>query len=161
MKIGIIIHSKTGTTLCLGKLIANRLEERGHEVKLLELKTNIPVKSGSVRSAPHFQIVHQPDGKDFDALVIGGPVWAFSASPVIIKAVKGLKHVKGKKILPITTMGFALRGMGGTQAIKLLSKELASSGAVVLPGIIIPKMFHNLNRIMIKAAEESIRHFEA
>ncbi len=152
MKIGIIFHSKTGTTLGFGHLIGGMLREQGHQVELIDLQTDTPVNFGSVRSAPPFKVTNLPDGSKFDALLVGGPVWAFSASPVLYTAVKGLKNIKSKKVLPFVTMGFPLPEMGGKQAIALLNKELSASGATVLPGVIIPKMFHDYKKLMVEEA---------
>lgn len=159
MKIGIIFHSKTGTTLGFGHLIGGMLREEGHQVELVDLQTDAPLNFGSVRSAPPFKVTNLPDGSKYDALLVGGPVWAFSASPVIYAAVKELKNIKGKKVLPFLTMGFPLLGMGGKQAIALLDKELTAAGAIVLPGVIIPKMFHDYQKLMAKMAQKIREYF--
>lgn len=159
MKIGIIFHSKTGTTLGFAHLIGGTLREGGHQVELIDLQTDAPVNLGSVRSAPTFKVTNLPDGSSYDALLVGGPVWAFSASPVIYAAVKELKNIKDKKVLSFVTMGFPWPGMGGKQAIALLNKELAAAGAIVLPGVIIPKMFHNYQKLMAEAAQNIKGYF--
>ncbi|MGE5606712.1 MAG: flavodoxin family protein [Bacteroidota bacterium] len=159
MKIGIIFHSKTGTTLGFGHLIGGTLREGGHQVELVDLQTDAPVNFGSVRSAPPFKVTNLPDGSKYEALLVGGPVWAFSASPVIYAAVKELKNIKGKKVLPFVTMGFPLPGMGGKQAIALLDKELTAAGAIVLPGVIIPKMFHDYQKLMAETAQKIKEYF--
>ncbi len=154
MKIGIIVHSMTGTTLKFGQLIANGLIKNGHTVDLIELKTDIPVDGGSVRGPKKFKITNIPDCKGYGAILIGGPVWAFSASPVIISCIEELNDISDKKILPFVTMGFPFYSMGGNQAIKLMSKKIISKGAQVLPGKIIPKLFHDYNKLMKIAVEE-------
>ena len=95
-----------------------------------------------------FKITNLPNGKEYDALLVGCPVWAFAASPVLAVAVKNLKNIKGKFVLPFVTMGFPFKGWGGNQAISSLEKTLGEAGAKVLPGIIIPKMFHNFKKLM-------------
>lgn len=159
MKIGIIFHSKTGTTLGFAHLIGGTLREEGHQVELVDLQTDAPVNFGSVRSTPPFKVTNLPDGSSYDALLVGGPVWAFSASPVIYAAVKELKNIKSKKVLSFVTMGLPLPGMGGKQAIALLDKELTAAGAIVLPGVIIPKMFHNFQKLMAEAAQKIKGYF--
>ena len=44
--------------------------------------------------------------------------------------------------------------MGGKQAIALLSKTLAGKGANVLPGKIVPGLFHDREKLMEKAASD-------
>ena len=112
MHLGIIVYSQSGTTLRFGERIAARLREAGHAVDLVKLETDVPVKMGP---APNFKIVNLPDGAKFDALLVGGPVWGFSASPVIVAGIKALKGIAGKKVLPFVTMGFPLPGMGANR----------------------------------------------
>lgn len=152
MHIGIIVHSQSGTTLGFGERVAAKLRESGHIVDLVVLKTDVPVKMGPPRSAPAFKIVNLPDGHQFDALLVGGPVWAFSASPVIVAGIKALQGIAGKKVMPFVTMGLPFPGMGGRQAIALMSGALAASGATVMPGTIITKLFHNPGKLMDEAA---------
>ena len=152
MNVGIIIHSKTGTTLKFGEIIAAELRQNGHTVEIVELATDIPVNGGSVRQSSKFKISNIPDCAKFDVILAGGPVWAFAASPVIIDCLKTLRNISGKKLLPIVTMGFPLPSMGGRQAIALMSNVAASNGADVLPGVVISMMFHNHQSDMEKAA---------
>ncbi len=154
MKIGIIVHSGTGTTLKFGEIIAAKLRKKGHKADIIRLATDIPVNGGSVRQASKFKITNIPDCSRFDAVLAGGPVWAFSASPVIVDCLKGLKNLSGKKLLPFATMGFPLPGMGGKQALALMSKTAAGAGAKVLPGAVACKLFHNIEGEMAKAAAE-------
>jgi hypothetical protein len=62
-------------------MFAGSLRKKGHSVDVVEIKTDPSVNSGSARSHPKFSITNIPDCKKYDALLIGGPVWAFSASP--------------------------------------------------------------------------------
>lgn len=152
MNIGLIIHSKTGTTLKFGQMIAENLKESGHTVDIIELKTDIPLNTGSVRQAKKFSVLNVPNCEKFDALIVGGPVWAFSASPVLMKCLEGLQNISGKKLLPFVTMSFPFAFMGGLQAIALIKRTATKSGATVLPGKIIPKLFRNYNLHMEEAA---------
>ncbi len=47
---------------------------------------------------------------------------------------------------------FPLPGMGGRQAIAQMSGALTASGALVLPGAIVMKLFHNPGKLMDEAA---------
>lgn len=153
MNIGIIVHSQSGTTLKFAGLIAKKLIEQKHAVDIIELKTDVPA-SGSVRQSNKYSILNIPDCTKYDALLVGGPVWAFAASPVIIKCIEKLQGISGKKILPFVTMSFPFPSMGGKQAIKLMSETSSSLGAVVMPGKIISKLFHDYQLDMEKAAAE-------
>lgn len=148
MKIGIIIHSKTGTTLKFAKLIARKLLSKGQTVDLTVLATDIPVNVASMKQEAKFTITNLPDCGKYDAIIIGGPVWGFSASPVIMECLRKIDSVSGKKVLPLVTMGLTFPGMGGKQAIKQMSTEASGKGGVVLPGKIIPKLFRRQNYLM-------------
>jgi hypothetical protein len=73
---------------------------------------------------------------------------------VIYEAVKELMDLSGKKVLPFACMGFPHESMGGKQAIDLLSKALVEKGANVLPGKIVPGLFHNKEKLMENAVSE-------
>lgn len=160
MNIGIIIHSKTGTTQRFGKLIAEKLKNCNHTVDIIELKTEVPINSGSVRQKQKITVLNIPDCTNYDAVLIGGPVWAFSASPVVITCMKELSGIRGKKLLPFVTMGFPFTFMGGLQAINLMSSTASDLGATVLTGQIVPKLFHNYELYMEKIASEIPSYFK-
>jgi len=160
MKIAIIYHSLSGQTAKLAKLMENSLAKAGHAISAIELKTDVPVKGGTIRQPLNFKVTNLPDVSEFDALCIGGPVWAFGPSTVTYKAITQLGELNKKKVLPFVTMGFPLKGMGGKGAIHHMSKALADKGAEVLPGIIVPRMFHNFAQLAEKAAEDSLCFFD-
>jgi flavodoxin len=153
MNIAIIVHSKTGTTRKFADRIADRLKKDGCSINVIQIETDVPIESGSVRSCKKFTITNLPDIKEYDALLLGGPVWGFSASPVIIASMNALDDLKGKKVLPFVTHSFPLKFLGGKQAIGLMSRNAAEKKATVLPGVIISKLFHDIERDMNKAAD--------
>ena len=123
MKIGIIFHSKTGTTLGFGHLIGGTLREEGHQIELVDLQTDAPVNFGSVRSAPSFKVTNLPDGSKYDALLVGGPVWAFSACPALgnqsffrftgnLRRSQGAEKYQGQKSTTLCDHGIPLAGNG-------------------------------------------------
>ncbi len=152
MKIIIIVHSSTGTTRKFADRIAGTLKDSGHSIKLIQLETDVSIKSGSVRSCAKFVITNLPDIKEYDTVLLGGPVWGFSASPVIIACINALGDLKGKKVLPFVTQGFPFAFMGANQAIALMSHTAADKKATVLPGFAVSKLFHDIEKDMDKAA---------
>ena len=147
----IIVHSKTGTTKKFADRIAGKLQEDGHSIKLTQIETDVPIKSGSVRRCEKFSITNLPDITNYDTILLGGPVWGFSASPVIIQCINALGDFQGKKALPFVTQGFPFKSMGGKQAITLMSKTAADKKATILPGFIVSKLFHDIEKDMDKA----------
>jgi len=154
MKVGIVVHSKTGTTLRFGKIFAEELEKKGHSVDTLELKIDPEDYQGKTNEGADFKILNLPDVSDYDVLLLGGPVWGFSASPVIMRCIRQIEGIKGKKVLPFVTQGFPFAGMGGNRALSQMTKEAKAKGAKVLPGRSVQKMFRNIDRNMKKAASE-------
>ncbi len=146
MNIGIVVHSSTGTTKAFGALIAAELRKSGHHVEETVLATDVPIKGGSVRQHREFKITNLPDCGKYDVVLVGGPVWAFSASPVIIAAIKGLAGLMGKRVLPFATMGFPFQWMGGDSALSLMSRTAAECGAKPLPGVVARKLFHDFKK---------------
>jgi len=154
MKIVIMVHSQSGTTMEFAERIAVKLKEKYQVVHLTKLETDPPIKSGSVRHTAPFNITNLPDIKEYDIILIGGPVWAFSASPIVVAAIEKLGNLSGKKVIPFVTMGFFHPSLGGNKAISLLGQKASAVGATVLPGKIIPKLFHDYKALFEKEATE-------
>ena len=93
MKIAIVIHTQSGHTAQFGRAIASKFNQNGHECDVLPLRTTGQVSPGSRK----FSIKNPPDIYNYDAALFGGPVWAFSASPVIMSYLSELKNLKSKK----------------------------------------------------------------
>jgi NAD(P)H dehydrogenase (quinone) len=153
MNICIIVHSQTGNTLQFAKLLFEKLKTRGNNVDIVELRTDKPVIAGSVKHPPQFKITNLPDISNYDAIIAGGPVWSFSASPVIYKAITELSPLKGRKFIPFVTMSAPLVSMGGTDALKLMNEAAANLGAELLPGVALPRLFNNIDTAMKREVE--------
>lgn len=156
MRIGVIYYSVTGTTEEFARRIYNGLIKEKHQVELIKIKTDKPI------TVPRqdFKITNELDFAGFDLVLFGGPVWAFSACPVIMEAIKKSKNLSDKKVVPFVTMGFPLKFLGGTQAIRKITRAVAEMGGDVLPGIIIPKLFHDFKALMDKSVRELISSIE-
>ena len=152
MKIAIIVHSSTGTTRKFADRIAVKLSADGHDVKVTQLETDVPVTSGSTRKCREFRITNLPDIKACDVVLFGGPVWGFSASPIIIACIEAFDDLQGKRVLPFVTQGFPFAFMGGNQAKGVMGKRAAGKKATVLRGVVINRLFHDIDSDMEKAA---------
>lgn len=150
MHIGIIYYSITGTTEEFARRIANKLMEANHHVSLVKLTTNVEVTGPGQR----FEIKNPPDCSKFDFILLGGPVWAFSACSVILEFIKKSPGIRGKKMLPFVTMGFPFKFLGGNNAINQMKKTAEKMGAMVLPGIIVPKLFRDYYKLMDESASK-------
>jgi flavodoxin len=140
MNIGIIIYSSSGHTVTVAKTIAERFRKDGHDVDIkLLLATGMP-RPGSKR----FSISNAPTSEDidgYDAIVFGGPVWFFRASPVILKFLGRIENLGEKKVIPFVTQLSPWPSFGGNQALRSMEFRLKGSGGKVLPGEVIPYFF--------------------
>lgn len=159
MNIAIIYHSQSGNTEKLAKLLNARLSREGHTVTMFKLETDVLVKGGTIRQPMNFKVTNLPDLSTFDAYCVGGPVWAFGPSVVVYKAIQQMDDLQKKNVLLFVTMGFPLVGMGGKGAIKHMSGAIRAKNGNPLPGIIVPKMFHNFDIEMEKAVSSCLGYF--
>ncbi|MFP4162829.1 MAG: flavodoxin family protein [Chitinispirillaceae bacterium] len=149
MKIGIVVHTSSGHTLTFARAVESKLKSRGHQVDVLGLRTIGAVTPGS-RSK--FELKSPPELDEYDLVMVGGPVWAFKASPVIMKFLAQVKSLKGKKALSFVTMGLPFKFTGGERAIRMMNEELEASGADVLSG----EMLHYMFKTDQKKLEEAV-----
>ncbi len=151
MNVVIAVHSNTGHTVNVARAFANDLRKAGHEVDVSMVRTRGEVHPG----ARNFALVKTPDLEGCDVLLVGGPVWAFSASPVIMAYVRSLEEFKGKTALPFVTMGLPWDFCGGTRAIGQMTEALVLLGARVLDGEIVHYLF-GMNPQAVNAASGRI-----
>jgi flavodoxin len=153
VKVAIIVHSQSGNTRKFADSLFNRFTGNGHIVNLTQLETTVPIKGGSARQNMDISFTNLPNVVDAELILVGGPVWAFGPSPVIIAAIKQLGNLKGKKVIPFICMGFPFKGMGGKSAIAWMSRTAGTLGAKVLPGGICCQMLHNLDNEIAQQTE--------
>jgi flavodoxin len=153
MNIGIVIHTSSGHTLKFAQAIRDKLVSSGHEVDLTGLRTTGMVTAGilPVRRV-NFSIKNPPDLQEFDAVLVGAPVWGFKASPVIMRyLIENVQRLKGKRALSFVTM----MGFGGDRALKMMNEELEAAGADVLEGEKL-KYFFRPNLVRMGEAVERV-----
>jgi hypothetical protein len=111
--------------------VTRKLRENGHEVDIELMKP-----SGRVRPRmKHIEFRDEiPDMSHYDAVVFGGPVWAFTASPVVIAFIKEIAELKGKKALCFTTSLFPTAVSGAKGGLRKCAALLEDLGATVLEG---------------------------
>jgi flavodoxin len=131
MKIGIFVHSQSGNTAKFGLAVTHTLREKGHDVSIELLR---PLGKVHPR-VKHVDFRTLPDPSEYEIVIFGGPIWAFSASPVLVSLLKQLTTLKGKKTLCFTTSGFPTAISGAKRGISRLSELCEGLGATVLPGV--------------------------
>jgi NAD(P)H dehydrogenase (quinone) len=131
VNIGIFVHSQSGHTSAMGMAITKAFRDKGHEV-------DIQLVMPAGRAHPRMKRVELrdeiPDLSSYDAVLFGGPVWAFTASPVIRSFIKEIPSLKGKKALCFSTSGFPTAISGAQGGLKTLSVLLEEIEATVLEG---------------------------
>jgi flavodoxin len=158
MNIGIIIYSMSGHTATVAKAIAERFRRENHDVDLKLLMVTGMTHPGSKR----FSICNLPESEEidgYDVLFFGGPVWLFSASPVILKFLGMLEKLDGKKTMNFVTQVSPWPSLGGYQALKMMNDRLKESGATVLPGESVQYFFGTDRRKLNETMERIYQRF--
>ncbi|MCC7566035.1 MAG: flavodoxin domain-containing protein [Methanomicrobiaceae archaeon] len=134
MKVGIVIHSRTGNTHSVGGKLMEALIEAGHEA---EIERVLPAGGEGGRER-EIVIENPPDVGAYDAVVFGAPVHGFSVSKEMETYLVQVPSLRGKKIACFVTKGLPFYRTGGTQAISRM-KDLceAKGGTVCKTGIVI------------------------
>lgn len=127
MKIGIIVHSRTGNTLSVAEKLMEKLQTDGHTASIERIipEDEKQMDTNSVK----LQAI--PDAGVFDALVFGAPVHGFSASPAFKAFIAQTASLQGKKICCYVTEFFPFAWMGGNNAISQMKKLCTAKGAVI------------------------------
>lgn len=133
MKIGIIVHSQTGNTLSVAQKLKEKLSSAGHTASIEQIKA-VDEKQTDPKK---MQIQKMPDISSYDALILGAPVHAFSASPVMKVYLSQLPSIQGKKVACFVTKMLPFKWTGGTGAVSHMKKSCESKGgSVVAAGVI-------------------------
>lgn len=128
MKIGIVVYSQTEHTYSVAQKLQKKLQEKGKEVELERVVMKGEVQPGS--KDMEFEIV--PDVEEYDALVFGSPVQAFSLARPMKAYLEQIPSLQGKKIALFVTKGVRFNWTGGTQAIGKMKKISQSKGGSIV-----------------------------
>ena len=149
MKIGIIINSETGNTYKVAEIIREKLISKGQNIEIKKVKAEGEIAPGS-----KIKLTENPSIDDYDALIFGGPVVAFSLTPVMKTYISGLGSLKGKKIACFVTKQLPFKWTGGNQAINSMKKKCKNKGAEVIKTGIINWKKEITNNLINDLAEE-------
>jgi len=127
MKIGIIVYSQSGNTLSVAEKLKERLATAGHSAEIEQ----VTVVGGRKSGDRTFQLETRPDVAQYDALVFGSAVEAFSLSPVMKSYLAGVDSLQGKQVACLVTQFFPYPWMGGNRAIRQMRRLCESKGATV------------------------------
>lgn len=127
MEIGIIVYSKTGNTYSVAEKLQKKLKADGHSVELGEVK---PV--GEVKPKENITFENKPEIDDYDAVIFGSPVHAFSLAPAMKEYLNQIQSLEGKKVACYVTKGLPFKSTGGKQAISQMTEIIQSKGGNLL-----------------------------
>jgi len=127
MKIGIIVYSQTGNTLSVAEKLKEKLAVAGHSAEIEQ----VTVAGGRKSGDRAFQLETRPDVAQYDALVFGSAVEAFSLSPVMRSYLAGVDSLQGKQVACLVTQFFPYPWMGGDRAIRQMRELCESKGATL------------------------------
>ena len=133
MKIGIILYSQTGNTYSVSLKLKEKLITAGHSVDIEQIKVIGEVGSGT----KDIKFETLPDTGQYDALVFGSPVQAFSLSSVMAGYLMQIPSLQGKKVAFLVTQFFPFPWMGGNRTVGQMKKICESKGAAVCGAAIV------------------------
>ena len=127
MKIGIIIHSHTGNTFSVAEKLKEEFLSKGHIVTLEQ----VTAVNEDPQAAANVELKTIPDTAQYDMLIFGAPVRAFSLSPVMLLYLNQLPSLDGKKISCFVTQQLPFPWLGGKGAIKQMKKAIIAKNGTV------------------------------
>ncbi|MGQ9722745.1 MAG: flavodoxin family protein [Candidatus Jordarchaeum sp.] len=139
MKILLAYYSKTGNTEKIAKKIQKTLEPLG-KVDLFKIEMVKEYSSKLMHLNPriNFDCIfrRKPEIKatkstgNYDALIIGSPIWAFTYAPPVNTFIEKLEKAEGKKAVV-----FVSSGMGRVKFTKGIEEKLAKKGMKIVKSI--------------------------
>jgi flavodoxin len=129
MKTAFVIYSATGNTKRVALQLKEMMEKAGKEVDWFDI-----VPMGDPKSDPDIQFEKIHDLSEYDTVLFGSYVEAFSLNGKMSEYLKQMKGCNGKNAIMLTTQHFPKKWMGGNQALKKMKKLLEEKGFCVLAG---------------------------
>lgn len=150
MKALIVFFSQSGTSAAFARIIAEKLRAENVDCDLELLKPigkyRVHTKSLTFRNAP-------VDFAAYDLIIVGGPVWAFTANPPLSCWLSGIDvSLAAKKCALFVTQGFPFKILGGNQAATVIGTKLRALGADIVASEVVPCPFIIPRRAMAEAA---------
>ncbi len=155
MNIGIVVYSQTGNTRSVAAKLEQALAAQGHRVALQDVKLAAERKQG----AKTFEFGPLPRVDEFDALVFGSPVEAFSLSPVMAKFLEALPSLEKKKVACLVTQGFPYPWLGGNRAVRQMQRQCQARGGTVVGSAVVGWMGAGLDERIVRAVERLSKVF--
>jgi flavorubredoxin len=86
-------------------------------------------------TSKNIELKRTPEPAGYDCVLVGGPVWAFTASPVVITYLDEIESLKGKRAAAFVTHSLPFNSFGAAaRALDRLTRKLDALGAAVVDG---------------------------
>lgn len=127
MKVGIIVHSKTGNTLQVANNIKETLLASDCQAEVIRIEA----ANDSEANPSAIQLISMPDISSYDVLILGGPVRGGRLSPIMDAYLQTLPSLRDKVVFGFVTHFFPKDSMGGTQAIRRMEALCKDKGVAM------------------------------
>ncbi len=154
MKIGLIIHSQTGHTLEVAEKLVVMLQNKGHQVELVHIKSEKP----AAEKAP--LPLQLPNIDAYEGIVFGSHVEAFQLAAPMKLALDKLTTLKGKTIGCLVTQQLKKPWLGGSWASMKMSKICESKEGLVKAVTSIQWSAHDRDELINHALQTLTKAFE-
>jgi flavodoxin len=121
-----IIYSQTGNTHSVAQKLEEKLAAAGHTVTLERIEV-----IGDIAPGQPVQFKTLPDAAEYDALVFGSPVQAFSLCQAMVDYLKQVAPLHGKQVALLVTQAFPYPWLGGNRAVRQMTKLCKAKDATV------------------------------
>jgi len=155
VNIGIVIYSQTGNTRLVATKLKEALSAAGHRAVLEEVK----LAGERTQGTKAFELGPLPNVGGYDALVMGAPVEAFSLSPVMAKYLDAVPTLEKRNVACFVTQGFPYRWLGGSRAVRQMSRLCEAKGAKALGNHVVNWMGAGLDARIARGVEHLSKLF--
>ena len=127
MNIGIIIYSQTGHTLTVAQEIQKKIEAVGHSAKI----DQVTIVGDAGPGARDVQFSNVPAVDDYDAVIFGSPVQAFSLAAPTAAYLNQIPSLQDKRVACFVTKQLPFHWTGGNRAIRTMKNLCDAKGASI------------------------------
>lgn len=150
MKVGIIVHSKTGNTLHVAEKIMNKVIADGYSASIEQ----VTATNDGETDINKIQLTNMPNISEYDVVILGAPVRGFSLSPIMQSFLSKCKSLHGKNVGCYVTQQFPYPWMGGNRAIEQMKGLCKSIDANVTDTAIINMSNKKREKMITNAVEK-------
>ncbi len=127
MKIGIVVYSYSNNTRSVAERMADAMKLKGYKVNVEQVE----VIDDDPNSSKPIQFKFVPQITDYDMIIFGSPVRAFSLASPMKLYLSEIENLTSKKIYCFVTQHFKKAWLGGNRAVGQMKECCKIKGANV------------------------------